>query len=315
MLTSDTQDEQAEEALAILRSNGYYEEQDTLLGSHEWLNLWRSLNPTYGAAHGRFAVWENLCGISFAATDADGMPTSVPQATAESLFSTSNGIPPTSGINLINDVAINGPILENLSVSPTSGLEDLNLDGARCFRYLATGDPSFLNGPETQKDRKRLKRVQRGIKKTRTTGNLNGTPTIILFGRSDALVFPNYHSRPYFGLNQVVEGDKSRLSLIEVLNAQHFEALISTLMGRSWDRAVQFVPLHYYLFQALDWMYDYLKGTGNDLPPSQVVRPTPRGFKPYEISDASTDLLPDIKSDPVPGDQITYIKEELKIPK
>ncbi len=67
MLAAGTLDEQAEEALSILRTNGYYEEQDTLLASHEWLNLWRSLNPTYAAAHGRFAVWEVICGISFAA--------------------------------------------------------------------------------------------------------------------------------------------------------------------------------------------------------------------------------------------------------
>lgn len=146
LLTEDSLDDQAEEALAILRENGYYEEEDTLLASHEWLNLWRSLNPTYAAAHGRFAVWDNLCGISFGATAADGMPMSVPPETAAILFSTSSGIPATGGINLINDAAANGPILENLSISPTSGLQDLNLDSARCFRYLATGDSSLLDG-------------------------------------------------------------------------------------------------------------------------------------------------------------------------
>jgi hydroxybutyrate-dimer hydrolase len=315
LLKSDTQNEQADESLAVLRANGYYEEQDTLLASHEWLNLWRSLNPTYAAAHGRFAVWENLCSISFAATDPDEMPVSVPQETAKILFSTSNGIPPTSSINLINDLATNGPINENLTISPTSGLQDLNLDGARCFRYLATGDPSLLNDWETRKDRRRLQRVQKGIEETRTTGDLNGIPTIILFGRNDALVFPNYHSRPYYGLNQIVEGDKSRLSLIEVVNAQHFEALISTFWVDPNTGAVQFVPLHYYLFQALDWMYEYLKGTRKDLPASQVVRPKPRGLIPYEPSDAGTDLLPDIKSTPEPGDQITYSGGVLSIPK
>lgn len=315
LLTAGTLDEQANEALAILRAHGYYEEQDTLLGSHEWLNLWRSLNPTYAAAHGRFPVWENLCGISFAATDSDGMPTPVPAGAAAILFSTSGGIPPTGGVNLVNDMAKNGPILENLSVSPTSGRQDLNLDGVRCFRYLATGDPSLLDGWATWKDRKNLRRVQRGIEETRTTGDLHGTPAMILTGRSDALVFPNYHSRPYYGLNQLVEGDNSRLSYIEVVNAQHFEALISTLWADPATGDIQFVPLHYYLFQALDWMYDYLKGLRNDLPPSQVVRSEPRRDKAYEASDASTNLLPDIQADPPPGDRITYIKEELKIPK
>lgn len=40
--------------------------------------------------------------------------------------------------------------------------------------------------------------------------------------------------------------------------------------------AERFVPLHFYLLQAFDLMYDHLR-TGNALPPSQVVRTTPRG--------------------------------------
>jgi hydroxybutyrate-dimer hydrolase len=314
-LTEDTLDEQAEESLSILRQHGYYEEQDTLLASHEWLNLWRSLNPTYAAAHGRFAVWENLCGISFAATDTNGFPISLPQQTAAILFSVSSGIPGTSGINLVNEWALNGPIAENASISPTSGEQDLNLDGARCFRYLATGDSSLLDGPETQADRKRLRRVQRGIRETLTTGNLHGTPAIVLAGRNDALVFPNYHSRPYFGLNQVVEGEKSRLSYIEVVNAQHFDALISTLWVDPATGAVQFVPLHYYLFKALDWMHDYLTDERSDLPPSQVLRPQPRGLKAYAATDADTDLLPPIESAPMKEDLISFESKVLRIPK
>ncbi len=314
LLTKDQLSDQANESLAILRENGYYAEQDTLLASHEWLNLWRSLNPVYAAAHGRFPVWANLCGISFGATGIDGMPTFVSQDAAAILFSTSNGIPPTSGINLINDAAANGPILETLSVSPTSQLMDLNLDGARCFRYLATGDPSLLNGQETRRDRRHFRRVQRGIAETRTTGDLHGTPAIILTGRNDALVFPNYHSRPYFGLNQLVEGAESRLSYIEVVNAQHFEALISTLWVDP-TTGVQFVPLHYYLFQALEWMHKYLKGDVDGLPPSQVLRPIPRGMKAYKLSDIDSRLLPHIVPDPDDGDQITFDGDVLRIPK
>ena len=315
-LTAYKLSDQADESLAILREYGYYAEQDKLLASHEWLNLWRSLNPVYAAAHGRFPVWANLCGISFAATGNDGMPTYLSQDAAAILFSTSNGIPPTSGINLINDEAANGPILETLSVSPTSQLMDLNLDGARCFRYLATGDPSLLNRRETRKDRRNFRRVQRGIAETRTTGDLHGTTAIILTGRNDALVFPNYHSRPYFGLNQLVEGDESRLSYIEVVNAQHFEAFISTLWVDP-KTGVQFVPLHYYLFQALEWMHNYLTGDVDDLPPSQVLRPIPRGMKAYELSDIDSKLLPPIAPDPDYGDRINFDgdKLSLKIPK
>ncbi len=315
LLEAPTLEEQAEEALGILRANGYYEEQETLLGAHEWLNLWRSLNPTYANAHGRFAVWDNLCGVSFAATDVDGLPVPLPVASAAILFSLSGGIPPTGGVNLINDQAANGPILENLSVSPTSGLQDLNLDGARCFRFLATGDVSLIDDHPDFRDLIRYWRVQHGIQQTRTTGDLHGTPAIVLAGRSDALVFPNYHARPYYGLNQLAEGENSGLSYIEVTNAQHFEAFISTLWLDQAGGGAQFIPLHYYLFQALDWMNAYLKGERNTLPPSQVVRTIPRGTNPYTQGDAGTALLPDIQSSPVPGDQITFDGSVLSIPK
>ncbi len=315
LLIADDLVGQADEALANLRKNGYYEEQDTLLASHEWLNLWRSLNPTYASAHGRFPVSTNLCGISFGATGADGLPAPLPPETATTLFSNSNGIPPTTGINLINDIAANGPILENLSVSPTSGLTDLNLDGARCFRYLATKDSSFLDEQETRRDRRQFRRVQRGIAETLTSANLHGTPALILTGRNDALVFPNYHSRPYYGLNQLAEGKKSNLSYIEVVNAQHFEAFISNLWLDPATGAVQFVPLHYYLFQALDLMHDYLKGERDYLPPSQVVRPIPRGLDPYDADDAGSDMLPDIQQNPLKEDSITFDGNVLKIPK
>jgi hydroxybutyrate-dimer hydrolase len=315
LLTAGTLVEQADEALGILRDHGYYEEQDTLLASHEWLNLWRSLNPTYANAHGRFAVWDNLCGVSFAASDGTGAPAPLPPENAAILFTVSSGIPPTGGVQLINDGAANGPIVENLSVSPTSGLQDLNLDGALCFRHLATGDAALLSEPRGMGEFIRYLRVQRGIEETRTTGDLHGTPAIILAGRSDALVFPNYHSRPYYGLNQVVEGKQSRLSYIEVTNAQHFDALISTLWVDPETKAVQFAPLHYYLFHALDWMNAYLRGERSTLPPSQVVRPEPRGMEAYKASDAGSSLLPDILDNPAPGDRIAFDGSTLKIPK
>ncbi|MGI9335620.1 MAG: 3-hydroxybutyrate oligomer hydrolase family protein [Gammaproteobacteria bacterium] len=305
---------QAEESLAILRAHGYYEEQDTLLGSHEWLNLWRALNPTYAAAHGRFAVWENVCDLSFGATDGFGLPAPLEPEAATQLFSVSGGIPPTGGVNLIDDASALGPVAENLSVSPRTGLQDLNLDGARCFRYLATGNARLLDGLVSRADRMRFRRVQRGIDETLTTGDLRGTPTILLSGRSDALVFPNYHSRPYYGLNQLVEGEHSRLSYIEVANAQHFEAFISTLWVDPVTFEVQFVPLHYYLFQALDWMKAYLEGERDDLPPSQVLRPVPRGLEAYDASDVDTALLPGIQQDPPAGDRITFADSVLAIP-
>jgi hypothetical protein len=45
----------------------------------------------------------------------------------------------------------------------------------------------------------------------------------------DALIAPNHNSRAYFGLNQLVEGPRSRARYIEIVNGNHFDAFIETL--------------------------------------------------------------------------------------
>ena len=52
------------------------------------LNLWRSLNPTYANAYGRFPIQDNLCKVSFAATDGAGKPTPMTAANAKSSLQT-----------------------------------------------------------------------------------------------------------------------------------------------------------------------------------------------------------------------------------
>ena len=312
LLMAETLEGQAAEALQVLRKNGYYQEEDWGIASHEWLNLWRSLQPTYAASYGRFAVWENVCNVSFAATDADGFPIPVPEAAARPLFATSSGIPATGGINLIADAAANGPILENLAVSASTGLQDLNFDGALCFRYLSTGNPRVLPYRPSIKDFFNYLRIRKGEHELQTSGKLHGKPAIIIHGREDALVFPNFQSRAYYALNQVVEKRKSNLRYWEVTPAQHFDAFISTLWLDPTTFAVQFVPIHYYLTEGLDMMYDHLK-KGTPLPPSQVIRATPRGTDSYTVGNIGKLLpLPILE----PGDNaIIFYKRVLKIPK
>jgi len=123
--------------------------------------------------------------------------------------------------------------------------------------------------------------------------------------REDALVFPNLHSRAYYALNQLQEGTKSRLSYIEVTPGQHFDAFISAFFGG------QFAPLHYYFVLAMDGMYAHLT-SGTPLPPSQVVRPTPRGTEAYDATNVA-DLLPPPVLEPE-GDRITFSNGVLSIP-
>ncbi len=106
------------------------------------------------------------------------------------------------------------------------------------------------------------------------------------------------------GLNQLVEGG-GNLRYYEVLNAQHLDVL--NAFGGFDER---FVPLHHYYIQALDIMFDHLRN-GTPLPPSQVVRTTPRGPGAPALSLAN---LPAIAAAPDPGSAIIFAAGTLHIP-
>ena len=304
LVSGDTLIEQSASALEKLRAHGYAAAQDWGIASHEFLNLWRSLQATYANAYGRLPVEKNLCGVSFAATGPTGQPAPLAEDAAKRLFADSSGVPATGGVNLIADWSTTGPIAENLALSPSTGRMDLNLDSALCFRALETGEG--LANAEAFAD---FARVQSGTDEVATTGRLHGKPVIIIHGREDALVFPNLHSRAYYALSQKTEGKRTDVSYIEVTPGQHFDAFISSLfLGPT---GVQFAPLHYYFTLAMDSMYAHLT-EGGALPPSQVVRPTPRGAVPYDATNVPM-LLP--APVPAPGaDAITFSGGVLSIP-
>jgi hydroxybutyrate-dimer hydrolase len=317
LVSGDTTAEQAASALSVIRAHGYAAAQDWGIASHDVLNLWRSLQATYANAYGRFAVEENVCGVSFAATNAVNRPAPMAAANAKVLFADSSGVPPTPppaavGVNLIADRAANGPILENASLSISTGRADLNIDSALCFRFLETGDPSLVAGlPASFTERwAHHAKVDAGTRGIETDGRLHGRPAIIIHGREDALVFPNLHSRAYYALNQQNEGRKSRLTYIEVTPGQHFDAFITSFF--QGPGGVQFAPLHFYFVKAMDSMHAHLTGEA-PLPPSQVVRPTPRGKQAY-TADNVRKLLPAPSLAPEPGDRITFDAGVLFIP-
>ena len=108
----------------------------------------------------------------------------------------------------------------------------------------------------------------------------------------------------------MADGADSPTVYYEVTNAQHFDAFLplAPLAGR-------FVPLHRYVIQSLDLMYAHLKDKAA-LPPSQVVRTTPRGYQgngttPNNIA-ASNE--PPISATPAAADQITFSSGTLHIP-
>ena len=161
----------------------------------------------------------------------------------------------------------------------------MNLDGALCLRSLATGlDASGkpLDGALAEQHR----RVQAGIAETRLTGKLSGKPAVVVNGRADANLPPNFTSRAYFARNKQVE-PASKLYYYEVTNAQHLDSF-NQFAGYN----EKLIPLHRYYIQAMDLMYAHLR-TGTALPPSQVVHTIPRGpgAPPISSAPASSDVI------------------------
>ncbi len=270
LLSADDLAGQAAEAQAIINDYGWPVEQNDLAPLHWFVNVAQGISVTYANSYARASVTQNLCGYSFAAIGADGRPVPIALATQAALFGTGNGIPPTGGVELINNDSVDGPIQDRLSTSPSTGVADQNLDGALCLRSLATGRDPVTN--------KRLKgellwvhkKIKHSIRELRANGKPRKKPVIFVTGRADAILAPNHTSRAYFGLNQVREGKKSNMRYYEIKNAHHLDT-INALPGF----AVRYVPLHHYFNQALDLMFDHLKN-GTHLPPSQVVDTIPR---------------------------------------
>ncbi len=260
---------------------------------------------TYSNTFGRFSVSDNLCGLSFGATGTatSATPNAPVAATAAAVaggFGTGNGVPPTAGINIINNLSVGGPLLDAASFSLLNGVsvQNYNFDGALCQRTLATS--SSANAA----------RVQKGIAEASRTGNLHGKPALIVHGRADTLIPVAFSSRPYFGVNKMIEGASSKLSYIEVTNGQHFDAF---LPFPGFD--ARYIPLHVYFNQALDMLYANLK-TGAALPVSQVVRTVPRGLNgtgtlANPITSAN---VPAIRTTPDAADQITFANNVVSIP-
>jgi hydroxybutyrate-dimer hydrolase len=286
LIVGDNLNELATNAQSILEVAGYQPESRELHAAM-YAFATPAIATTYTNALGRFGVQDNLCGYSFS-----GSTTLVPQA-----FGRGNGIPPTIGINIYNNLSVGGAALDGVSISPSTGAADYNIDGALCQRDLVTGASA------------NALRVQQGMKEVTRTANLRGKPAIIVHGRADTLIPVAFTSRPYFGLNRLVEGSSSKLAYIEVTNGQHFDSFLS-LAG--FD--TRYIPLHVYHIQAMDRMYALLR-SGGTLPPSQLVRTTARGADANgKALPLSASNVPAISNTPASADQITFVNNIVNVP-
>ncbi|HOZ95156.1 MAG TPA: 3-hydroxybutyrate oligomer hydrolase family protein, partial [Ottowia sp.] len=67
----------------------------------------------------------------------------------------------------------------------------------------------------------------------------------------------------------------------------------------------RYVPLHLYLNRALDAVYAHLR-EGKALPPSQVVRTTPRGGTPGSAPALTAAHVPALAASPAAGNAIGF---------
>jgi hydroxybutyrate-dimer hydrolase len=306
LLDAATSTVQAVEAQQIINDFGILPEQNIVQPSHWFLNVPQSISVTYANAYGRFSVLDNLCGYSFGATDAvTNDPVPLAAASEATLFSVGNGIPPTGGVNLINNRSVGGPKFDRASISPSTNRADQNVDGAACLRDLAAGIDVVTGAKLRGLQRQQHRDVLAGIRKIRADGDLHGIPAVIVTGRSDAILPPNHTSRAYFGLNQLEEGEGTNLRYYEITNAQHLDSL-NGLPG--FDS--RFIPLHVYFNQALNIMYDHLTN-GTPLPASQVVHTIPRGGGAPPLTPAN---VPSIATNPGDAARITFTDDTVKIP-
>jgi len=310
LVTGSTTADRAASALAKLRSAGWTADNDTMHNAHYALGNAVIISMMYTNAYGKFSVTDNLCGMSAAAVAA-GAPAAMAVNTRAASYATGNGTVNGTPATVVYNDSVGGAKAWNLGVSPSTGVADFSLDAALCQRALYTGVDSVtgvaLNTTSTP-TKAQSDAVKAGVAEVLLNGNLRGKPTLMLAGRSDALLPINNSERAYAAYNRTVEGASSQLSYIEVTNAQHFDSF-NAFSG--FD--TRFVPLHTYFIQAMNAMYANLKD-GKALPPSQVVRTTVRGGAPGAAPAITAANVPAIAAAPAAADLIGFAGTSLAVP-
>lgn len=313
LVSGATTAERADDALAKMQAYGWLPDSNFLQQSH-FRFATNSIAVTYTNTYGRFSVLDNLCGFSFANTDASGsVIAQVPVAEA-GIFATGNGVPPTTGINIVYNDSLGGAKLDFLATSPSTGAADFALDGALCQRSLVTGRDSVTGAKLKGAMKTMSKRLRDGIEEVKLRAQVHGKPVIVVAGRNDALLPINHASRAWFAKNQArTDGaeEGSDVRYIEVTNAQHFDSFIAIGAFTGYDP--RFIPLHVYFNRALDAMWAHLR-TGAALPPSQVVRTVPRGGTPGAAPALTAANIPPIDPAPPAENLISFGGHTLYIP-
>lgn len=203
-------------------------------------DLWRAIAVTYASAYGRFGAGEHPCAYRFSAAAADGTPGPAAEALRATWWSEGSGIPPGSGVVLVDGNA---------------AAED-PLEGLNCLRALGRGDSADA------------RRVRAGIAEAAAKPPRRGLPIVVIHGLDDGLVPISMTSDRYVPLARKAG---AQIAYWRVENAQHFDSLLAFP-----DYRKRYVPLLPYMFAAMDQVWDHLEDPARALPQDARIQPTPR---------------------------------------
>ena len=309
LISGATTQERANAALAKLADYGWNDPLINALHASHYRLADVYVAFGYVVAYGKFSVADNVCGFSLANVDAAGNV--APQAATRALlFGTGNGL--SSGGELVYNDSENGAKLYHVGVSPSNHVMDGSLDGLLCLRNLVTGVDTLTEAPLTGSELANSQRVRAGMAEVLLGGDLRGKPVVLVHGRSDALVPVNHASRAYAAFNSKIEGGSSDLHYYEIQNGNHFDAFLPAVGGVPGYDAL-LVPVHYYFVNGMDLMWARLND-GAALPPSQVVRTTPRGLPAGAAPALTAANVPRIAATPAAADAITTSAGVITVP-
>ena len=216
-------------------------------------DLWRAIAVTYASAYGRYGAGEHPCAYSYSAVGADGKPVAATAELRASWWSEGSGIPPGSGVVLVDG---------NAAQSPDDPLRGLN-----CLRALGTTDTADA------------KRVRAGIADAAAKAPRRGLPIVVIHGIDDGLVPISMTSDRYVPLARAAG---AQIAYWRVSNGQHFDSLLAFP-----DYRKRYVPLLPYMFAAMGQVWDHLENPAHGLPQDALIQPTPRAEAPLQRAQLS----------------------------
>lgn len=239
LVEGETPEAQARDGYERLRTNGWTERALRAGALSAGFDLWRAVAVTYASAYGRYGIGEHPCGYSFALMNPDASVRTATQQERAAWWSDASGVPPGSGVGIVDEV---------VKVDP-------NLERLRCLRALWLGTTADAD------------RVREGVAATRAGLPRRKLPVTVIHGEDDGLIPMAFTSAPYVARAKHAKRD---VHFWQVRNVQHFDAFLGLP-----DYGVRYLPMLPYVYAALDSTLAHLE-TGAPLPSDAMIEARPR---------------------------------------